>query len=214
MIDVCEIFASIQGESTHAGRPCTFVRLTGCNLSCRWCDTPYARERGEGLEVSAIVEKVLGLGLPLVEVTGGEPLLQPETPGLVSALLDAGLEVLVETNGSFDITVLDRRARIICDVKCPSSGEHGKNRLQNLDALLSHDEAKFVIGDDEDFNYAVFVLKERPDLASACRAVHFSPVFGVCDPVRLAARILASKLSVRMGFQLHKQIWDPAARGV
>lgn len=213
-LSVTEIFASIQGESSHAGRPCSFVRLTGCNLSCKWCDTAYARQGGLPMSLLEILSKVKALGIGLVEVTGGEPLLQAETPLLVKALLDGGFEVLVETNGSFGISRLDRRTKVILDVKCPSSGEAGSFLWENLEALSPHDELKFVIAQNLDFDYAASVLKDHPGVISNCRAVHFSPVFGVCDPALLASWILYERLPVRLGIQLHKYIWDPAQRGV
>ncbi|MBI5844608.1 MAG: radical SAM protein [Deltaproteobacteria bacterium] len=211
---ITEIFASIQGESSHAGRPCSFVRLTGCNLSCKWCDTAYARQGGLETPLDEILPKVKALGIGLVEVTGGEPLLQAETPLLVKALLDEGFEVLVETNGSFYISRLDRRAKVILDVKCPSSGEAGSILRENLETLTSRDEVKFVIAQNQDFDYAASVLKDHPGVLSNCRAVHFSPVFDVCDPALLARWILDARLPVRLGLQLHKYVWDPEKRGV
>lgn len=211
---ITEIFASIQGESSHAGRPCSFVRLSGCNLSCKWCDTAYARQGGPETSISEILHKVKALGIGLVEVTGGEPLVQEETPLLVKALLDEGFEVLVETNGSFDISRLDRRAKVILDVKCPSSGEAESFFWENLEELAPHDEVKFVIAGKADFDFAVSVLKDHPGVLSNCRAVSFSPVFGVCDPALLAAWIMEKRLPVRLGLQLHKYVWDPAQRGV
>src|SRR5437764_6952574 len=151
---VTEIFHSIQGESSHAGRPCVFVRLTGCNLRCRWCDSEYTFTGGEKMSVEAVMDRVRAYGCRLVEITGGEPLAQSEAFELIERLCDEDFEVLIETSGSIDITPVDRRAKIILDVKCPGSGEAARNRWENLDALRPHDEVKFVIADRADYDFA------------------------------------------------------------
>ena len=207
---VSELFASIQGESSYAGYPCAFVRLSGCNLNCAWCDTAYARSGGEGMEIAQIVDRVLDLGLPLVEITGGEPLLQEETPLLAGSLLAQGLIVLLETNGSMDISRIDPEVVTIMDVKCPSSGEAGTLDRTNLERLRPHDELKFVIGDTTDYAYARSVLDNLP----APGPVHFSPIFGMLHPSELAGWIVADRLPVRLNLQLHKYIWSPDMRGV
>jgi 7-carboxy-7-deazaguanine synthase len=211
MLEVSEIFPSIQGESTYAGRPCVFVRLAGCNLSCSYCDTPYAREGGEMLSREAVVAKAVGYRCRLVEITGGEPLLQEETPALVSALLDRKLEVLVETNGSLDISVLDPRAVRIMDLKCPSSGETEKMRWENLVLLTLRDQVKFVVADREDYLWAKGVVEER---LPAGPAVLFSPAAGLLAPAALAGWILGDGLEVRLQLQLQNVIWPDRERGV
>ncbi len=211
MLEISEIFHSIQGESTRAGRPCVFVRLAGCNLDCSYCDTAYARERGEPSTREAVVARVEAYRCRLVEITGGEPLLQEETPALVSSLLDRELEVLIETNGSLDISVLDPRAVRIMDLKCPSSGESGKTRWENLAQLTPRDEVKFVIAGREDYLWAKGVVQEK--LPSG-PAVLFSPAAGLLAPSRLAAWILGDGLGVRVQLQLQKIIWPGQDRGV
>ncbi len=209
---VTEIFHSIQGESTHAGRPCTFVRLTACDLRCRWCDTEYAFGEGHPMEPEAILAEVAAHGCRLVEVTGGEPLLQPGTPDLCRRLLDAGYEVLVETGGHHDASVLPEGVKTILDVKCPGSGESGKVHWPNLDRLRPGDEVKFVIADRADYVWARGVVQERRLTDRA--PVHFSPVFGRLDPADLAAWILEDGLAVRLQLQIHKHVWEPTRRGV
>jgi len=209
---VSEIFHSIQGESTHTGRPCVFVRLTACDLRCRWCDTEYAFAGGDELSIDAIVERVAAYGCGLVELTGGEPLLQKETPALCRRLLDLGLEVLVETGGHRDISVLPAGVKVILDVKCPGSGEEAANDWRNLERLQPGGEVKFVIADRLDYDWARDIVQARR-LAERF-PVLFSPVFGELAYETLAAWILEDRLPVRFGVQLHKHIWDPARRGV
>lgn len=209
---ITEIFYSIQGESTFAGRPCVFIRVTGCPLRCTWCDTAYAFYEGAELSLDQIVERVEAFGCPLVEITGGEPLHHPETVGLIARLLDGDHTVLVETSGAIDITPLDLRAVVIMDLKCPGSGMADRNVWSNLDRLKPNDQVKFVIKDREDYQWAREVLM-RTGLHER-QAVLFSPVFGELDPKILAAWILEDRLAVRLQLQLHKFIWDPAARGV
>ena len=207
-----EIFKSIQGESTHAGRPCVFVRTTACNLRCSWCDTEYAFHEGAQMSVEEIRRKVGEYDCSLVEITGGEPLLQPEVNSLIGSLLDEGREVLVETSGSLPIEQLDPRAAVIMDVKCPGSGMTQSMRWENLDRLRPKDEVKFVIADQADYLFA----KET------CRAHHlfercpvlFAPAFGTLPPRSLAEWILQDSLPARLQIQIHKYIWDPSMRGV
>ncbi len=213
-IKVNEIFHSIQGESTYAGCPCVFVRLTGCNLRCAYCDTVYAYEEGSLMDVEEIVKKVKDFSCSLVEVTGGEPLLQDETPRLIKTFLDLGCTVLLETNGSKDISTVDRRCVKIMDVKCPSSGEDKQNDLENLHRLNQGDELKFVIADLEDYNFAVDILSRVSKEKKNRIHVHFSPCFGKIGPRELSEWILKDRLNVRLNLQLHKYIWPPDMRGV
>ena len=209
-LEVSEIFHSIQGESSWSGQPCVFIRLTGCNLRCAYCDTSYAYDQGRFMEIPEILERV-GRSCELVEVTGGEPLIQAETPSLIRGLLDAGHTVLLETNGSIDIGLVDTRCVRIVDVKCPSSGMAGQNDLRNLEKLGAHDELKFVIASREDYEFARDLLSTLPP---ARRKINFSPVFGSLAPRSLAEWILEDHLPVRLNLQLHKIIWGPEARGV
>ena len=213
MLTVFETYLSIQGESTHTGRPCVFVRLAACDLRCRWCDTPYAFTGGRKMTVEAVVGEVERLDCRLVEITGGEPLLQPDVYSLMDQLLARGHEVLVETGGHISIARLPARVIAIVDVKCPASGESARMHWPNLDALRPADEVKFVIQDRADFDYAVDVVR-RYDLAARTAAVLFSPVHGVQAPDELARWILESRLPVRLQLQSHKYIWSPEARGV
>ena len=210
-LKVNEIFHSIQGESSWSGQPCVFVRLTGCNLRCSYCDTIYAYDEGRILQIPDIMEQVRRFSCDLVELTGGEPLLQEETPSLVSTLLDSGYEVLLETNGSIDINKMDQRCARILDVKCPSSGMAGKNDLSNLQKLTPLDELKFVIGNREDYEFAKDILT---NFQSINFKVNFSAVFGELLPRTLAEWIMQDHLRVRLNLQLHKIIWGPEARGV
>ena len=223
---VTEIFKSVQGEGTRAGLPCIFVRLTGCNLRCVWCDTAYAFHGGKKHSLDEVLEQVRRLAgegpgrVSLVEITGGEPLLQPETPALAEKLLAAGYTAMIETSGERFAGVLPRKLIKIVDVKCPESGESGKFDMANLDMVDRKDEIKFVIASRRDYDFAREFL-ERHGLAGRVHQVLFSPVFA--DPEGrwpgLSAReltewILADALPVRLGLQLHKFIWDPAMKGV
>jgi 7-carboxy-7-deazaguanine synthase len=211
MLTVNEIFHSIQGESTHVGRPCVFIRLTGCDLRCSWCDTPYAFHEGTRMSVDEVLERVRAYGCDVVEVTGGEPLLQKEVYPLMQRLLDAGHTVMVETGGHRDAREVPAGVHRIIDVKCPGSGEAEKNCWANLDDLRPTDEVKFVIKDRQDYEYARDVVRSR-SLPGRCAAVLFSPVHGVMNSRELAEWILADRLPVRL--QAHKFIWDPSTRGV
>jgi 7-carboxy-7-deazaguanine synthase len=214
VLKVNEIFYSIQGESSCAGRPCVFVRLTGCNLRCTYCDTQYAYHEGRELEIGDIVEIVSSYKCLLVEVTGGEPLIQEETPVLIKTFLEEGYQVLLETNGSQDISQVDGRCIRIIDIKCPSSGEEKRNDLKNLSRLGSRDEIKFVIGGREDYEFAKNVLDFGDLNALKPNQVHFSPVFAKMEPKVLAEWILGDRLDVRLHLQLHKIIWEPERKGV
>lgn len=209
---VTEIFHSIQGESSFAGQPCVFVRLTGCPLRCDWCDTEYAFYGGTELSLDAVLERIEEFACPLVEVTGGEPLSQPDAFPLISRLCDLGHTVLVETSGAIDIAPLDTRARVILDVKCPGSGMMDRMHWPNVSALSRKDEAKFVIRDRTDYDWACGVVKHY-GLAERSQVL-FSPVFGTLEPQQLAEWILADRLPVRFQLQLHKLIWSPDRRGV
>jgi len=213
-LTVNEIFYSLQGESSYAGRPCVFIRLTGCNLRCSYCDTRYAYEEGTEMELDLIMDQVSSYRCPLVEITGGEPLIQAETPALIRRLLERNFKVLLETNGSQNIQRVDDRCIKIVDMKCPSSGMEARNDLENLKKLGSGDELKFVIGNRIDFGYAKGVLNEYRKFFSAMNPVHFSPVFGELEPRLLAQWILEEHLEVRLQLPLHKILWDPNQRGV
>ncbi len=213
MLVVNEIYLSIQGESTHTGRPCVFVRLTACDLRCAWCDTPYAFTGGAKMSIDEVVAAVEALRCPLVELTGGEPLLQADATPLMARLVALGHEVLVETGGHLPIKDLPPEVVAIVDVKCPGSGEMAKMHWPNLDHLRAHDEVKFVIKDQADYEYARGIVRER-DLASRVEAVLFSPVFGALAAADLARWILADHLPVRLQLQQHKFVWAPDARGV
>jgi 7-carboxy-7-deazaguanine synthase len=210
---VNEIFYSIQGESTHAGRPCVFVRLTGCNLRCVWCDTEYAFHEGRQMAVDEVAERVRGYGCGLVEVTGGEPMLQKGVYALFDTLLGEGYTVMVETSGERDLSRLDSRVIKIMDLKCPGSGECDRNRWSNLDHLNARDEVKFVVADRGDYEWARDVIR-RYDLPARVNAVLLSSVFGKIEPPMLASWILEDRLPARLQLQVHKHIWPPATRGV
>lgn len=210
---VTEIFKSIQGESTFAGLPCVFIRLTGCNLRCHWCDTAYAFQGGQTMSAEEILARVRQLGCSLVEITGGEPLLQPEVSALAEQLLAEGQRVLVETSGERFVGELPRAVVKIVDVKCPGSGESGKFRLENLEALERQDQLKFVILDENDYRYAREFLA-RHNVRGRVDEVIFAPVFGRLPPRTLAEWILRDGLEVRLGLQLHKFIWEPDSTGV
>jgi 7-carboxy-7-deazaguanine synthase len=210
---VNELYASIQGESTYSGRPCVFVRLTGCPLRCSWCDSAYAFQGGERMALEEILARVSELGLRLVEVTGGEPLVQPGCLELLTRLCDTGYEVLLETGGALDVSGVDARVVKIVDVKCPGSGEAAANRWANMDLLGPRDELKFVLAGREDYDWACGVLEEY-GLEGAVRPIHFSPVHGRLEPAELARWILEDRLTVRLHLQWHKRIWPGLDRGI
>jgi len=213
VLTINEIFHSIQGESTYAGRPCVCVRLTACDLRCRWCDTPYAFHEGRKMSVDDVVADVEARGCPTVEVTGGEPLLQPDVYPLMQRLLDSGKTVLIETGGHRSIAGVPAGVIRIMDVKCPGSGESDKNDWGNLAHLTKRDELKFVIADRVDYEFAKEIVG-RENLAARVNAVLFSPVHGHLDPKRLSEWVIADRLDVRVQLQVHKYIWSPETRGV
>lgn len=213
MLTINEIFHSIQGESTHAGRPCVFVRLTACDLRCRWCDTPYAFHEGRKMSVDEVVADVEARGCPVVEVTGGEPLLQADVYPLMQRLLDAGKTVLVETGGHRSIAQVPDGVVRIMDVKCPGSGEAVSNDWSNLALLKPTDEVKFVIADRADYEFAREIV-QRETLSERVAAVLFSPVHAELDARQLAEWVIADRLEVRVQLQMHKYIWSPETRGV
>ncbi len=209
---ITEVFHSIQGESSYAGQPCVFVRLTGCPLRCTWCDTTYAFHGGQDGSIDDVLAKVHSYGCRLVEVTGGEPLAQPESLPLMARLCDAGYTVLLETSGAIDIAPVDPRVHVILDIKCPGSDMTDRMHWPNLSRLAAKDEAKFVLADRADYDWARETLA-RYELANRC-TVLFSPVFGSLDMRELAEWILADRLPVRFQLQMHKYIWAPDMRGV
>jgi 7-carboxy-7-deazaguanine synthase len=213
MLTINEIFHSIQGESTHAGRPCVFVRLTACDLRCSWCDTTYAFHEGRKMSVDEVLQRVDGYGCDVVEITGGEPLLQKEVYPLMQRLLEQGRTVMLETGGHLSADSVPEGVIRVIAVKCPGSGESEKNHWANLDRLRPTDEVKFVIRDRIDYEYAREVVLTRT-LVGRCTAVLFSPVHGVLDPKQLAAWVLEDRLAVRVQLQVHKYIWDATTRGV
>ncbi len=209
---VHEVYRSIQGESTHAGLPCVFVRLSACHLRCTYCDTPHSFGKGQVLGLDEVLAQILGLGDPLVEVTGGEPLLQPEVYPLMTRLADAGKTVLLETSGAIDTAHVDARVRVILDVKTPGSGESASHLESNVERLRPTDEVKYIVCDRHDFDWAVAHVRKH-DLTSRV-PVLFGVSFGSVSPTELAAWILETRLPIRLQIQLHKSLWDPSARGV
>ena len=213
MLTIFEIYPSIQGESTHVGRPCVFVRLSACDLRCRWCDTAYAFTGGTKMTIDDVMAEVARHECRLVEITGGEPLLQPEVTALMERLIADGYEVLLETGGHRPLDDVPDEVVAIVDVKCPASGESARMHWPNLEQLSNRDEVKFVIQDRGDFDYARDVV-DRYRLAERTAAILFSPVHGVLAPADLARWILEAHLPVRLQLQAHKYIWSPEARGV
>jgi 7-carboxy-7-deazaguanine synthase len=213
LVTINEIFYSVQGESSYAGRPCVFVRLTACDLRCSWCDTPYAFQEGAKRSVDDVLAEVDRFDCSLVEVTGGEPLLQEDVYPLFDGLLDRGKQVLLETGGHRSTERVPAQVVTILDVKCPGSGETHRMDWANLERLRPHDEVKFVIRDRADYDFAKEVT-QRFDLTARAAAVHFSPVHEVMDLRQLSEWVLRDHLGVRVQVQLHKYIWDPATRGV
>lgn len=212
MLKVNEIYSSLQGESSKAGLPCVFIRLTYCNLRCVYCDTAYAFYEGKDLTVDEILNEVRKFGYKLVEVTGGEPLVQEESLKLMKRLCDEGYFVMLETGGSLPIENIDKRVMIIMDLKCPSSGMLKKNNYDNITFLKPTDEIKFVIGSREDYEWSKEIINKY-NLTGLC-TILFSVVFGQLEPLILVGWILKDKLDVRFQLQMHKFIWDPAAKGV
>ncbi len=212
MLKINEIYYSIQGESSKAGLPCVFVRLTYCNLRCTYCDTEYAFYDGKDYSIEEVLKEVKKYDCKLVEITGGEPLVQSECLTLLKKLCDDSFEVLLETGGSLPVKEIDRRVKIIMDLKCPSSGMMKKNLYENINFLKSTDEIKFVIGTREDYEWAKEIMN-RYKLDEKCEIL-FSVVFGALEPLILVNWILEDKLKVRFQLQMHKFIWDPAAKGV
>jgi 7-carboxy-7-deazaguanine synthase len=213
LLTINEIYCSIQGESTYAGRPCVFVRLTACDLRCSWCDTEYAFHEGRKRSLEDVLADVDRLDCPLVEITGGEPLLQEEVYPLMQSLVDRGYTVLLETGGHRSTARVPEAVVTILDVKCPASGESHRNDWSNLERLRRHDEVKFVVKDRGDYEFARDVIAKF-QLGTRVAAIHLSPVHGVLDPRSLSEWMLEDRLPVRLQLQLHKYIWDPAARGV
>jgi 7-carboxy-7-deazaguanine synthase len=213
MLTINEIFHSIQGESTHAGRPCVFVRLSACDLRCVWCDTAYAFHEGRKMSVDEVLRDVSGHTCPLVEITGGEPLLQDDVYPLMQGLLDLGRTVLLETGGHRSLARVPAGVIRIIDVKCPGSGEAARMCWDNLTRVAPPDEVKFVLADRADYEYARDVVA-RHTLVERTAAVLFSPVHGVLPPRDLAAWILEDRLQVRLQLQVHKYVWGAEVRGV
>jgi len=212
-LTVNEIYTSIQGESSWAGARCVFVRLTACDLRCTYCDTEYAFYEGKKRLLQEVIDEVLAIECPLVELTGGEPLLQKNALPLMTALCDAGRTVLIETSGAHDISKIDARVHRIMDLKTPGSGECARNLYSNIEHLTQRDEVKFVIGSREDYEWSCEQV-EKFSLCTRCRDVLFSPVFGRIQPVEIVDWILEDKLDVRFQLQMHKFIWEPMERGV
>jgi len=213
LVTINEIFYSVQGESSYAGQPCVFVRLTACDLRCSWCDTPYAFHEGRKRPIDDVVAEVERYGCSLVEVTGGEPLLQEDVYPLMNELLSRGKTVLLETGGHRSTARVPDPVVTILDVKCPGSGEAERMDWENLDRLRPRDEVKFVVKDRADYDYARSVI-DRFALGERAAAIHLSPVHGVLDPKALSEWVLADRLPVRLQLQLHKYIWSPDTRGV
>ena len=212
MLKVNEIYQSIQGESSKAGLPCVFIRLTYCNLRCTYCDTEYAFYEGEDKSIGEIIKEVKKYGCQLVEVTGGEPLVQEESLDLMKKLCDEGFDVMLETGGSLPIENVDKRVLIVMDLKCPSSKMEKKNLYENIEHLKPADEVKFVIGNREDYYWAKEIISKY-NLRNKCEII-FSVVFGELEPVTLVNWIIEDKLGVRFQLQLHKYIWHPETKGV
>lgn len=212
ILKVSEIFHSLQGEGSRTGRPCSFVRLAGCNLRCHWCDSRYAWDVGREMSIDDIIEALDKFGCGMVEVTGGEPLAQPAAGDLLSRLLAQGRTTLLETNGSIDLSGLDKRVIKIVDIKCPSSGQQESFHWPNLQQLTRVDEVKFVLADRADFIFATRIVLDQ-NIAGRCEII-FSPVASQLEPAKLAKWILESSLDVRLGLQLHKILWPLIDRGV
>lgn len=209
---ICEIFASIQGESSFTGFPCIFVRLTGCNLRCSYCDTTYAYEEGTDMQLRDIVHKVVSSGLQLVTITGGEPLLQQETILLIKTMLEKGYTVLIETNGSVDISKVDKGAHIILDIKTPSSNMGDRIHLKNLEYVGKKDDVKFVLCSREDYEWSKTFIEKNSLIEKT--NVLFSPAFGILEPALLCQWMIEDRINARLNLQIHKYIFGPEERGV
>lgn len=212
-LSLIEIFSSVQGETSYSGLPTTFIRLAQCNLRCTWCDTPYSFKRGELFSIEKILEKVRTFGCRYVCITGGEPLLQKSVHSLIKQLADEGYQLSLETGGSLPIHLVDPRVKVILDIKCPGSGMAEKNDWRNIEHLKAHDEVKFVILDQTDYEYAK-TISEKYALSSRVQEILFSPVFNLLNPETLVKWILTDRLNVRLNLQIHKWIWSPETRGV
>lgn len=212
MLAITEIYTSVQGESSWVGKPCTFIRLSGCPLRCKWCDTVYGFKKGDEYSIEDLVAEVKKSHVKLVEITGGEPLAQEETPKLIEALIKEGYEVLIETSGSEPIRVLPEQTNIIMDLKCPDSKMSDKNLYENIDYLKPSDEVKFVVASKEDFEWAYQMIREF-DLENRCKLL-ISPAWGLVKPDNLVEWILEYQLDCRLNLQVHKYIWDPRKKGV
>jgi len=212
-MNICEIFYSLQGESTFAGMPCIFTRLSGCNLDCSWCDTRYADTQYQSMTFDQILNQIKNYPCNLVEITGGEPLHQKDTPLLISMLLDKNYQVLLETNGSKSIKKIHSNCIKIIDIKCPSSNESDSFLFENLEYLTKDDELKFVIADRQDYEFAKSIIENRLTLVSQTK-IHLSPVFSQITPEVLAKWIIEDNLRARLSLQQHKIIWDPDTQGV
>lgn len=212
-LDICEIFYSLQGESTFTGLPCIFIRLSGCNLNCSWCDTRYAEKTSQSMTLDQILTTIACYDCNLVEITGGEPLDQEDTPTLISMLIDKNYQVLLETNGSKSIKSIHPDCIKIMDIKCPSSNESDTFLSDNIHFLTQHDEIKFVIGSRKDYDHARFIVKNNLNHISK-KKIHLSPVFGQISFEDIAAWMIKDNLNARFSLQQHKVIWDPDKRGV
>jgi len=212
MLKINEIYKSIQGESRFAGEPCVFIRLTGCNLRCSWCDTKYAYYKGREVSIKQVMDKISALHCKLVQVTGGEPLLQQETHQLIKQLVKKGFRVMIGTNGSQDISKIDKRVVKLVDIKCPGSGESGKTLWGNLKYLTKNDEVKFVLSGRKDYDWAKKVT-QKYELAGKTRVV-FGAAYGKLSLKLLSGWILNDGIDARLGFQLHKYVWGADAKSV
>ena len=212
MIKINEIYLSVQGESTHTGLPCVFIRLTGCNLRCSWCDTAYAFHEGKNMSIDEILQKVENFGIHLVEITGGEPLMQDNVYTLMRRLIEKGYKVMLETGGSISLERVPKDVIKIMDLKCPGSGEQEKNNLDNLKLLTPHDEVKFVILDKKDYEWSRDIIKRYKINETA--HILLSPVFDKLELKEMVKWILEDRLPVRLQTQLHKIIWDKNTIGV
>lgn len=208
-----EVFASVQGETSYAGLPTTFIRLASCNLRCTWCDTTYSFGKGTVRSINEIIEEVENNGCPYVCVTGGEPLLQKEVHNLITVLCDRGFRLSLETGGSLPINTVDPRVKIILDLKCPGSGMSDKNEWSNIHFLKENDEVKFVLLDRADYDYAKMIC-DQYQLFGKVKEVLFSPVHGQIDPKNLVEWMLEDRLPIRLNLQIHKYVWDPQTKGV